>query len=89
MFFNAKEIELNVFADSDEVKAADETIHSFVNESGEIKILDYAKSPTEENIRKICKSFAANESGKALSEISSLMEDSIGEIGKQVDQFTV
>lgn len=30
-----------------------------------------------------------NESGKALSEISSLMENSIGEIGKQVDQFTV
>lgn len=62
MFFNAKETELNVFADSDEVKAADETIHSFMNESGEIKIPDYAKSPTEENIRKICKSFAANDS---------------------------
>lgn len=30
-----------------------------------------------------------NDSGKALSEISSLMKDSISEIGKQVDQFTV
>ncbi|MBR7080540.1 MAG: hypothetical protein IKI40_08480 [Treponema sp.] len=120
MFFNAKETELNVFADSDEIKAADETIHSFVNESGEIKILimpkalqkkiseRYArvslqmtvtlrKSTSEQNgadmtpekeagtrLRR-----AANESGKALSEISSLMENSIGEIGKQVDQFTV
>ena len=44
MFFNAKEIELNVFADSDEVKAADETIHSFVNESGEIKTLIMLKA---------------------------------------------
>ncbi len=61
MFFSAKEIELNVFAESDEVKAADETIHSFVNEVGDIQILGYEKSPVEEDIRKICKSFARND----------------------------
>ncbi len=61
MFFRAKEIELNVFAESDEVKAADETIHSFVNEVGDIQILGYEKSPVEEDIRKICKSFARND----------------------------
>ena len=59
MFFGAKEVELNVFADSDPVKAADDTIHSFVNEVGEIQILKYKKSPTEEEIRKLCKIFAA------------------------------
>ncbi|MBO4704475.1 MAG: methyl-accepting chemotaxis protein [Spirochaetaceae bacterium] len=62
MFFNSKEIELNVFAESDEVKAADDTIHSFVNEVGDIQILGYAKSPTEAEIRKLCKIFAAHDS---------------------------
>ncbi len=61
MFFSSKEIELNVFAESDEVKAADETIHSFVNEVGDIQILEYEKSPVEEDIRKICKTFARND----------------------------
>ncbi|MBP5358886.1 MAG: HAMP domain-containing protein [Treponema sp.] len=61
MFFDAKSTELNVFAECDEVRSADETIHSFVNETGEIKILDYEKSPTEEAIRKICKLFAKND----------------------------
>ena len=61
MFFNAKEVELNVFAESDAVKASDETIHSFVNETGTIQILGYKKSPVEEEIRKICKSFANND----------------------------
>ncbi|MBR6295429.1 MAG: hypothetical protein IKR40_02990 [Treponema sp.] len=58
VFFNSKETELNVFSECDEVMSADETIHSFVNETGEIKILDYEKSPTEEAIRKVCKLFA-------------------------------
>ncbi len=58
MFFDAKKAELNMFAESDEVKAADETIHSFVNETGTVQILGYEKSPTEQAIRKICKSFA-------------------------------
>ena len=62
MFFNAKEVELNVFAESDAVKASDETIHSFVNETGTIQILGYKKSPVEEEIRKVCKSFANNDS---------------------------
>ncbi len=67
MFFNAKESELNVFADSDQTKAADETIHSFVNEIGKIEILSYAKSRTEEEIRKLCKTFAKND--KDIAEI--------------------
>ena len=67
MFFGAKEVELNVFAESEQVKAADDTIHSFVDEVGEIKILEYAKSPTEESIRAICKSFAKND--KDIAEI--------------------
>ena len=67
MFFGAKEAELNVFADSDQVRAADDTIHSFVNESGTIQILGYAKSHTEEEIRKLCKIFAKND--KDIAEI--------------------
>ena len=67
VFFNSKETELNVFSECDEVMAADETIHSFVNETGEIKILDYEKSPTEEAIRKVCKLFAKND--KDIAEI--------------------
>jgi len=62
MFFRAKEIELNVFSETDEVKNADNTIHSFVNESGTIQILGYEKSETEEQIRKVCKSFAERDS---------------------------
>ncbi len=62
MFFEGKEISLNVFAESDQVKAADETIHSFVNEVGDIQILSYEKSPVEEEIRKLCKSFARHDS---------------------------
>ena len=62
MFFNSKEAELNVFAESDAVKAADDTIHSFVNETGTVQILEYEKSRTEEEIRRVCKSFAKNDS---------------------------
>ena len=62
MFFEGKESSLNVFAESDQVKAADETIHSFVNETGDIQILSYEKSPVEEEIRKLCKSFAKHDS---------------------------
>ena len=62
MFFNAKEVELNVFAESVEVKAADQTIHSFAGETGDIQILGYEKSPVEESIRAICKNFARNDS---------------------------
>ena len=62
MFFSAKEVELNVFADSDQVRAADDTIHSFVDEQGEVQILGYPKSPTETEIRKLCKTFAGHDS---------------------------
>ncbi|HAM77714.1 MAG TPA: hypothetical protein DCP61_00805, partial [Treponema sp.] len=61
MFFSEKEGKLNVFAESEEVKAADSTIHSFVNESGEIKIPDYRKSLTEQRIRALCKKFAEHD----------------------------
>jgi methyl-accepting chemotaxis protein len=67
MFFNSKETELNVFSESEEVKAADETIHSFVDETGDISILSYAKSPVEENIRRLCKTFASHD--KDIAEI--------------------
>lgn len=67
MFFGAKEVELNVFAESNQVKAADDTIHSFVNEVGTVQILGYKKSPVEEEIRSLCKSFAAND--KDIAEI--------------------
>ena len=59
MFFGAKEVELNVFAESLVVKQADDTIHSFVDEVGDIQILGYEKSPAEEAIREVCKNFAA------------------------------
>ena len=62
MFFSAKEAELNVFAESEVVKKADDTIHSFVNEVGDISILGYEKSPTEAAIRKLCKNFASYDS---------------------------
>ncbi|MCR5080313.1 MAG: HAMP domain-containing protein [Treponema sp.] len=62
MFFEAKENELNVFAESEQVKSADDSIHSFANENGTIQILSYKKSPVEESIRKLCKSFAKNDS---------------------------
>ncbi|MCR4579970.1 MAG: methyl-accepting chemotaxis protein [Treponema sp.] len=61
MFFSAKKVELNVFSETDAVKSADDTIHSFVNEKGTIQILGYEKSPTEAEIRKVCKNFASND----------------------------
>ena len=39
MFIESKETELNVFAETDAVKAADASIHSFVNEKGDVQIL--------------------------------------------------
>ncbi len=62
MFFTAKKAELNVFSNLEAVKAADETIHSFVDEVGEIQILGYAKGPVEQRIREVCKNFAAQDS---------------------------
>lgn len=62
MFFQSKENELNIFSSTDAVKNADETIHSFVNEVGQIQILAYDKSRVEEEIRKVCKNFASNDS---------------------------
>ena len=56
-FFNSKETELNVFAESEEVKACDDTIHSYVNEVGTIQILGYKKSPTEEKNSKTLQNF--------------------------------
>ncbi|HAM78708.1 MAG TPA: methyl-accepting chemotaxis protein [Treponema sp.] len=61
MFFNAKEVELNVFAESPEVRAADESVHSFAGESGSIQILGYQKSAVEERIRVLAKRFASHD----------------------------
>ena len=61
MFFSEKEGKLNVFAESEEVKAADSLIHSFVNESGEIQIQSYRKSLSEQRIRALCKKFAEHD----------------------------
>lgn len=61
LFFGAKEAELNVFAESEVVQNADDTIHSFVNETGTVQILEYEKSPTEEAIRVLCKRFAKHD----------------------------
>lgn len=47
IFFNAKESAVKVFCNSDAVKNADDTIHSFINETGTIQISEYAKSPAE------------------------------------------
>ncbi len=65
MFFSEKEAKLNVFAESEEVKAADDSIHSFVDERGEIQILSYEKSSVEQRIRSLCKRFAAYDSSIA------------------------
>ena len=62
MFFKAKEASLNVFAESDEIRATDSSVHSFADESGTVQILAYPKSRVEEEIRKICKSFAKSDS---------------------------
>ena len=62
MFFKAKEAELNIFAESVQVQAADDSIHSFANETGAIQILEYKKSAVEQDIRQLCKSFAKNDS---------------------------
>lgn len=47
IFFNAKESAVKVFCNFDAVKNADDTIHSFINETGTIQISEYAKSPAE------------------------------------------
>ena len=65
IFFSEKEGKLNVFAESDEVKNADPSIHSYVDETGEIQILAYKKSPVEQRIRSLCKRFAAYDSSIA------------------------
>ena len=67
MFYSSKEVELNVFTDSNQIKASDDTIHSYMNENGTIQITGYKKSPTEQAIRDLCKSFAAQD--KDIAEI--------------------
>ena len=65
MFFDAKETELNIFSESDAVKSADESIHSFVNESGDVRIVSYEKSSVEQDIRDLAKNFAKHDSNIA------------------------
>ena len=61
LFFSSKENELEVFAESDAVRNADESIHSYIGESGTVSISSYEKSEVEENIRRLAKSFTGND----------------------------
>ena len=61
IFFDSKEAALKGFSDSDPVKMADDTIHSYVNEVGSVKISTYEKSPSEQMVRIIAKSFSQND----------------------------
>ena len=61
LFFSSKENELEVFAESDAVRNADESIHSYIGESGTISISSYEKSEVEENVRRLAKSFTGND----------------------------
>lgn len=61
IFFNAKESAVKIFCASDPVKSADDTIHSFINETGTIQISGYEKSPTELRIRSIAQEFAQSD----------------------------
>lgn len=62
IFFNAKESAVKVFCNSDAVKNADDTIHSFINETGTIQISEYAKSPAELAIRNVAQTIAQSDS---------------------------
>ena len=114
MFFSAKEVELNVFAESDAVKASDDTIqitdslHGMNDSTQQVQkasqemtadsriIMDQVvtlqeKTRTMQSSMDEMSSSASkmNLTSDALSEISELMEGSIEEIGKQVDQFKI
>ncbi len=58
IFFTAKEDVVKFFCTSDAVKNADDTIHSFINETGTIQISGYEKSPTEQRIRTVAQEFS-------------------------------
>jgi len=62
IFFRAKEAELNIFASTPEVKGADESIHSFVNERSTVMVSSYQKSDAEQGIRNIAKGIASADS---------------------------
>lgn len=62
MFLNSKKTELNVFAESEEIKKADESIHTYVTETIDKKVTDYEKGEIEQSIRTLCKNFAKNDS---------------------------
>lgn len=58
IFFTSKEDVVKFFCASGPVKSADETIHSFINETGTIQISEYEKSETELKIRSVAQEFA-------------------------------
>lgn len=58
IFFTAKEDSVKFFCTAESVKSADETIHSFINETGTIQISEYEKSPTELKIRATAQEFS-------------------------------
>ena len=58
IFFTAKEDVVKFFCATEAVKSADDTIHSFINETGTIQISGYEKSPTEQKIRETAQEFS-------------------------------
>ena len=67
IFFNSKESSVKLFCNTKTVKSADETIHSFIDETGTVQISGYEKSPTELAIRETAQEFAQND--KDMSEV--------------------
>lgn len=50
-----------MFAESDAVRNADDSIHSYIGESGTVSVSSYEKSEVEENIRRLAKSFTGTD----------------------------
>ena len=67
IFFAAKEASLAGFCSAEPVRCADDTIHSYVNESGTVQISAYEKSSTELAVRAVANIFAQND--KDIAEI--------------------
>ncbi len=61
IFFASKESAVKLFCNSAPVKSADDTIHSFVNETGTVQISGYEKSPTELEIRSFAQELAQSD----------------------------
>ena len=58
IFFTAKEDVVKLLCTADSIRNADDTIHSFVDETGTVQISSYEKSPTEAKIRSVAQEFS-------------------------------